>query len=58
MADKNNGARSIMRISKLIKGTLGAALFLATICLVLLIASCVRPDAEIFQRLFKLSGIA
>lgn len=58
MADKNNGARSIMRISKLIKGTLGAALFLAAICLVLLIASCVRPDAEIFQRFFKLSGIA
>lgn len=58
MAGKNDGSRSTMRISKLMKGALGAVLSLAAICLVLLIASCVRPDAEIFQRFFKLSGIA
>lgn len=57
MADKNNGARSIMRISKLIKGALYTMLSFAALCLVLLIASCVRPGAEIFQRLFILSGL-
>ena len=56
MAGKNS-TRSIRQIRKLMKGALYTMLSFAALCLVLLIASCVRPGAEIFQRLFILSGL-